>query len=432
MKILLLISEMWNDKTYPNNNMSNWFTDFDDIEIATVSGGAGKPNNKCCKKYFQVTDKMMAMSIIKHKKVGNVLEYEEFPKEENDFSEIENKVYSKRNKLHLNIVRLVRSIIWRFGRYDKEKLKKFIDDFNPDIIFSQRMGAIKMCRMEKVVQGLSSAPMIAYTGDDEYSNKRLSFSPIFWFHHFWTRKWLRERYKNYKLFYGMSEEQLEFFSKKFGVATKFLVKCGNFESENVKTKVNDIIQIVYAGKFYCGRWKTLKLIADAIRVINSEEVKIQLNIYTSSEVTKKQNKFLNDGKNSIIHGFVSAKELDEIYNRADIALHVEGLDLKNSLDTKYSFSTKIIDCLSSGCAVMAVCKENQSGFVYLRDNDIAITSNGGNLVTVLQEIVDNKNIVLEYSKKAFDFGCEKHERRKVHNGMIKDFNMVLENEDIAN
>ncbi len=37
MKILLLLSESWNDKTAPNNNMTNWFKDFSDVEIWTIS-----------------------------------------------------------------------------------------------------------------------------------------------------------------------------------------------------------------------------------------------------------------------------------------------------------------------------------------------------------------------------------------------------------
>ena len=98
-----------------------------------------------------------------------------------------------------------------------------------------------------------------------------------------------------------------------------------------------------------------------IKEINKGGVKIILDIYTANEITKKINKALNDGVNSFIHAAVSQKELQIIYQNCDIALHVESFDIKNKLLVRMSFSTKIIDCLSSGCAVMAICDEKQGG-----------------------------------------------------------------------
>ena len=45
MKILLLLSESWNDITAPNNNMTNWFQNFPNVEIWTISGSARTPDN---------------------------------------------------------------------------------------------------------------------------------------------------------------------------------------------------------------------------------------------------------------------------------------------------------------------------------------------------------------------------------------------------
>lgn len=420
MKILLLISEMWNDKVYPNNNLTNWFSGFQGVEIATISGGSGKPYNDCCKKYFQITDKMMAKSILSRKKAGVELIADQ-NKDEAAISR------PKKNKIHCESARLLRDMVWRFGRYDLTALKKFIDDFAPDIIFSQRMGSIKMCRLEKVVCSLTDAPIVAYTGDDEYSLKRLSFNPIFWLRRFWVRAWLKRQIPTYDIYYSMSEEQMSVYQRKFGVETKFLVKCGEFDAQRVHTTVNAPIVITYAGKLYCGRWKTLCLIADAIKSVNADGVKIVLNVYTGDKVSKKQRRKLDDGINSHLHGYVSAEELKKIYSESDIALHVESFGLRQRLITKYSFSTKIMDCLSCGCAAMAVCHNSQAGFRYLKENDVAFTADGKKEIdSMLKGIADNPQSVIDYAQKAYELGKEHHSRDKVQRDILNDFVSVVE------
>ncbi len=62
-----------------------------------------------------------------------------------------------------------------------------------------------------------------------------------------------------------------------------------------------------------------------------------MNIYTADDVTNIQNKCLNDGSNSIIHGRVSPKFLPKIYEKSDIVLHIESFDIKNRLLTQDYF-----------------------------------------------------------------------------------------------
>ena len=78
-------------------------------------------------------------------------------------------------------------------------------------------------------------------------------------------------------------------------------------------------------------------IADAIRELNKDDLKTDLEIYTKDVPTKKQNRLLNDGRSAIIKGAVSQEELREIYHQADVALHVESDDLKYRLATRFSF-----------------------------------------------------------------------------------------------
>ena len=160
-----------------------------------------------------------------------------------------------------------------------------------------------------------------------------------------------------------------------------------------------------------------------------------LDIYTTNEVSPKVLNILNDNKNSFVHKAVSLEELKDIYSNSDIALHVEGFDIKNKMTVRLSFSTKIVDCLDSGCAVMAICDDKQAGFSYLKKNNAALCiDDKKNIYDCLLSIINNPQILIDYQKKAFDLGTLNHSKDIVIQNLKNDFEKVIgkSNESIAN
>ena len=236
---------------------------------------------------------------------------------------------------------------------------------------------------------------------------------------------MRNTFKYYKLTYTMTEEQLLECQKAFNCNVKILKKGSNVDKYKEKN-IGNPINLIYAGGTYLGRTNTLIKLAKEIKKTNKDGIKFKLNIYTGNELSKRQLKILNDRENSIVHGLVSQNELTKIYNNGDIALHIEGFDLKNRLITRISFSTKIIDLLCSSCAVMAIAWEKHSGYTYLKRNDVAICINNiRNIRGELEKIWRNNKIITEYSKKAVEF-CEKnHKIEEINKMMIEDFNNIM-------
>ena len=423
MRILVLSNEVWNDKINGNNVTSNWFEGMD-AEFANIYTSPEDPLNNCCQRYLQITDSMMLKSIFKGTKAGMMLPVQEYNTNCGSMvAEAEpKKLYTFLKSFSGPFLRFIREELWLFGRYDLVKMKHFIDSFQPDVVFSERMASCKMLRLEKIVSRLTNAPMFAFTGDDEYSLKQFSLSPFFWIDRFMVRRRLRENVKKYKIYYTLSEEQGEYYERIFGCKCKLLQKCGFFQRQYEEHKAHEPIRMIYAGKFYCNRWKMLGDIADALREINKNSVKIILEIYTKDKPSAKQNKLLNDGRSSFIRGGVSQSELTEKYQQADLALHVESLDLKNRLATRYSFSTKIIDCIFSGCAVMAYCWEKHSGLTYLKMRDAAICiTNKKELFSIIRSISEQPDIITKYAKKAVECGKLFHQKDVVQEHLLDDF-----------
>lgn len=427
MRILLLISEAWNDRLHPNNNMTNWFNGMPDVEIATVYANPALPDNKCCKKYFQLSEMTMVKSLIGGPRAGRSFnldpsKYVSRP----DIKEESHSVYQLFKSASNNFVRLTRDLIWKFGKINIKELRNFINDFNPDIIFSQRMGSVKMCRLERLVKKIADVPIVAYTGDDEYSLNQISYSPLYWIRRFWVRHELKKNIPMYDLFYSMSEEQMNEFRKAFGSNMKFLVKTGDFDKEKIHRQIHNPMVITYAGKLYCNRWKTLAMLAECISQINEQGGNFVLNIFTRDKVSSKQRQILNTGVYSFIKGGVSADELKEVYNNSDILLHVESFDKANSLAVRYSFSTKIMECMSSGCAVMAIGKRDQAGCSYLKRQDAAIVaSSQSEILEILLKLSTNTSLINEYALKAYNCGRNHHNRELIQAQIKSDFLEVM-------
>ncbi len=430
MKVLIISAEVWQDKTNGGNVLSNMFRNMD-WEFAQIYCNPGMPDNMICKKYYQMTDGMVIRNMFSHKPIGKEFKYISGEKEsESDSREIElpnQKFYEFFHKHRLGIFYSAKHFLWNISNWKNENLKKFIDNFSPDIIFAPCYGDRFMLRLTRFVGQYTGKKIISYISDDHYTLKQFSLSPIFWIERFILRCELRKTFPYYSLVYTMTEAQKSQCEKDLHGNMKILRKAAPYKNIEKKEIVNNPIRIIYAGGIYLNRWKTLKMLVDVLREININGVKAVLDIYTANEITRKINSVLNDGINSHLHSSVSQEKLEKIYQNSDIALHVESFDIKNRLLVRMSFSTKIVDCLSSGCAVMAICDSKQGGFVYLNSENAAFcVSNFTEIKQTLQNILVNKNIVLEYSNKAKECCIRNHNVDQIETMIKCDFeNLVV-------
>lgn len=430
MRVLIISKEAWRNEQNGGNVLTNIFENFSG-DYAQIYCTDALPNNSICKSYYQMTDNMMVNNILHNKKVGKEIKYENYPYDTKAYVQ----KYNSLKKCNLPIVPVLREIVWKIAKWDIDGIKNFVLDFNPDVIFAPCYGSHYMIKLTKIVKSFCDVPVISYISDDFYTNKQFNFSIIYWLNHFILRKHVSDVFKLYDLVYTMTNEQKSQCEKDFHANMKILRKVGNFDKKRLKTKVNNPIRFVYAGGIYLNRWKTLVSLAESIKKINKNGTKMGLDIYTTNEISPKVLNILNDNKNSFVHKAVSLEELKDIYSNSDIALHVEGFDIKNKMTVRLSFSTKIVDCLDSGCAVMAICDDKQAGFSYLKKNNAALCiDDKKNIYDCLLSIINNPQILIDYQKKAFDLGTLNHSKDIVIQNLKNDFEKVIgkSNESVAN
>ncbi|MDR4508587.1 MAG: hypothetical protein MRJ65_10200 [Candidatus Brocadiaceae bacterium] len=429
-KILIISAEVWRDDTNGGNTLTNLFGGID-AEFAQVYCNPGTPNNKICRKYFQMTDFMMLNNFFRRTPTGKIFEYTDFPAnltlgDERNTKKVE-AFYSFFRTYRFGVFNLLREFLWKTANWKSDELKRFILDFNPDIIFAPLYGTHYMLRLDRYVSELINKKLISFISDDHYTLKQFSFSPFYWIDRFILRHNVKRMFCYCDLVYVMTQKQINEYKKYFYFNSKLLVKAGHFEGETDKKKVKKPILIVYAGNIFYGRWKTLSKMGDVIRKINKDGIRLQLNIYTQSYTTSKLRYKLNDDENIILNRAVNQQNLTKIYHDCDIALHVESFDLKYKLLTRLSFSTKIIDCMQSGRAVMAICWKENAGYEYLKNEDAAICiDNLDDIEVSLRNIVDNPDLIIEYSKKSWDCGKRNHQIKKIQKCIMDDFDDYID------
>lgn len=432
MKILLITSEEWNDYVICNGVLTNWFTDFP-AEFAQIYISPGLPNNRICKKYFQITDSQMVRSIFGGAKAG---------KEIHIFSDPQLLETTKSNAQRKGVYKFMKGLtrwcrtpvvvlqdtIWALGRYDIKAMEKFVKDFNPDIVYCPRKITPGLIRLERIVHTMTDAPFVAFTADDEASYKQYDLSPFYWMRRWYIHRQFEKHVLGfYKYYWTFSEEQAAEYSRLYGVPASTLYKCGDFIEPFHAHKVNKPIRLVFAGRIYCNRWKSLAAIGDALKVINRNGVKMILDVYTIDGLTKKQTNALSTDRFIYIKGAISPAQLTKEYQNADIALHVESLDKKYRLATRVSFSTKIIDLMSTGCAILAICWNRHAGYQYLKEHDAAFCINKyEDILPLLQKIVDNPNIIQDYARKAYECGKRNHSRATIQTQIKQIFDKVIQ------
>lgn len=438
VKVLIVSAEVWRNDKNGGNVLSNIFQDTG-FDFAQIYCNPGTPSNKFCRRYFQITDKMIINSILTREAAGEILEVRDYSgdrtdiKSENNAEQENKKFYNFFRKYRCETFVVAKEIIWKIGLWKSDKLKSFIKTFSPDIIFAPCYGSHAMLRIDRYLKQLCpDIPMVSYISDDFYTNQKWRLSPVFWLNHFRLRHSVRKTIRDYDLIYTMTEEQKKQCEKDFNANMKILRKSANFSNIEIKTHTSTPIRMIYAGGIYLNRWKTLSKLAEAIKRANKKEQLFQLDIYSNTPLKTKERDTLCCTKEIQLHKAVPFDELIKIYKKSDIALHVEGFDLKNKLMVRMSFSTKIVDCLMSGCATMAICDKKQAGYNYLKENNIAICiDDTTKLVDILQKIAHNPERICEYQRRAVQFGRRNHQSEKNTIELIGDFEkLTIRNDNI--
>lgn len=418
-KVLVIDVNAWR-RDAGSNTLRDIFSCWDSTKLAVVYTSSQLPDSDVCNHYFQISENQIIKSLYHPTlRVGRPVEKTLLNNDADATAEKER--YAKAHKHHAKWMRLAREVVWKFGHWKSDALKKFVKDFNPDIIFVPIFPYAYMGRIQKYIIRLTRKPTVCYLADDNYSFDSCR-DWMDYIHRFWTRQFVGPLARSCNQMFVIVDMEKEDTDRRFGTDSVILTKSIDFSNRQFeKRSINKPLRFVYTGGLIIGRDKTLALVADAINKINAEEgdVLAELFIYSQHQPTNEINNHINVGASHYC-GSVPHQEIKGIQEQADVVVFAEGLEGKEANIAKLSFSTKITDYLANGKCVLAIGKENIAPMDYFQRNDSAVIAhNAEEIEQQIRRTVTSPELISEYSRKAYDCAFKNHNREMMDKRFIE-------------
>ena len=415
-KVLAISLSTWR-KDSGIHTQTDLFKLWDKDKVAQIYTKSDMPNTPVCDKFFQISENAIIHSVINRKPVGK----EVFNGQDSDkrAAEAERKLYTKAHKKKSWFMTLAREMVWSLGVWKTKALCRFVEDFDADVYFVPIYPVIYTAKIQEYIIKKYKKPYVCYLADDNYTYKVCGKNIFAYIHRFFLRKHVKYLAKNCAEMFTITKIEGDETDKLFGTKSVVLTKGINYDNlEFIKRAPSSPIKMVYTGNLLIGRASSLVEISKALSEINKEKTLITLDIYSPTVLDDKTMEYLN--KNGCTYkGVVPRDEVAEIQRNADVVVFVESLLKKHCLDARMSFSTKLTDYFASGKCIFAIGDKRIAPIIYLKENDAAIIATTENEVkTQLEKLAGNKDIVEEYSEKAFMCGKRNHEESLIKETFI--------------
>lgn len=416
-KVLVVGINAWREDGTAHTLM-NIFRCWDPDRLALVYTRADYPDTDVCHSYFQISEGDIIKSVLKPwMRVGKRVE--NTPSINAREIENEHARYSKAHKMNSSLLPLIREVVWKLGHWKTSRLKEFVTNFDPDIIFIPIYPTAYMGRIQRYIAKLTGKPTVCYLADDNYSYD--SCRNLWnYLQRFWLRHHVGPIARGCRQMFVIVDKEKEDTDLRFGTDSVILTKGIDFSNRSFSTRQpNYPLKFVYTGSLIIGRDKTIALLADAINEINENGVKAELYIYSQTELNQKILNRLNAGASHFC-GRISRDQVLRVQQDADVVVFAEALEGKEVNVAKLSFSTKITDYLSCGKCVLAIGKEDIAPIDYFNRNDAAIIAhNEEEILNSVRRLVDNPEIINEYGMKAFETAKRNHESNMINRRFIE-------------
>lgn len=410
-RVLVTTVSSWSSKI-GDDSMSALMQQYGSENVAVLYIRADQSDSRVASRYFHIMEGRVMKSIFQ----PFILTGEEFRPENvciTDASEEESAEINryKRFKRHRwGIFLFAREFVWKMGHWKSKELDAFLDDYKPEVLICPIESYIHFNTLNEYIIKHCNPKVIGFLWDDNFTYKQ-SRNLSHQIHRVWLRRSVRRMVSKCQTVFALSPKMKEECDKEFSIESQLLTKPIFSQGAFKPYEVGSPIKMLYTGNLFVGRDKTMMVIADALRQVNKDGVKVTLDIYTKSELSEKDRARIEIDGACRLHKPIPQSEVFRLQEEADVLLFAESLDRKKNQGARLSFSTKITDYFRAGKCIWAVGSPTLGPIDYLQRMDAAIMGTDyETILCSLNTIVSNPQLVNEYAEKGFTCG------QKFHNG----------------
>lgn len=424
MNILFFSQAAWDNKNSVGNTFSNLFEGdiWSNDMFFHMFARKKVPDNRIKAYYYHISAADIVRGLLKNQNKAQE-SFEEGGHKQASVENADQKEQRHIDNLHKGnheFLYYLHEAVWRSRLWRDKQFDRFIKKASPDILFAFATSPYILWPLIQYLKKHTTCKVVLLVADDVYgSYDRCAF---------YRRGYLRRELENCILaadkLYGISDEMSELYANRFGRPVATLYKGCDLTMEP-KQYLNQPLRFVYAGNLLWGRADTLAQVAEVLEKLNRDGQRAVLEIYTGTTVTEQLRQKLERGSSSRIMGSRPYEEIKRIMHEADVVLHVESFEKKQQDTVRYSFSTKIIDCLQSGAQVLGIGPEGIASIEYLKKVDgAAVIDQQGKVVEAVEEMI-RQGMMLENAKRTRQYALQKHERNAVQEKLRDDFATLL-------
>ncbi len=359
-RILLVAAEPYrSDST--SRYLATFFGGWDEEKIAQIYTVDTLPSEGFCRRYFRITDMEMIRGLFKKEPVGGrvaVCEKERQPtKKEKKNSRF--FAFFKRFNSHPTML-YFRSRLWKRRRWDTEEFRRFVDEFDPEIIFFPMGRNLFDAEIALSLAQEKNIPLITFLPDDYYYRYKSDFSP---FSCLYRRRLFRllDRLLHASAYnVTVCDKMTKQYEKAFGVSCFAMYFSSSITCDG--TEERDPYRFAFLGSPGYGRWRTLLLLGNALQRISKD---LYIDVYAKPHDSEKYEKALRACPAIRLHDAVPYEEVVRVMKSSAFVLHVEDFRESSRRETRYSLSTKISDCLACGALPVAIGPSDVGSIDYL-------------------------------------------------------------------
>ena len=398
-----------------SDTMSTLFSKYDSSKLASLYIRAEMSDSPVCHRYYHIFESRIIKSIW-NRFIQTGEEFTTTDKTGDLITDAYNKekaFYAKFTNHRPWALILVREIIWKFGHWKTKELDAFLNDFKPEVLFFPIESYIHLNRInEYIIKRCQPKLVVCNLWDDTFTYKQEN-SIGNRIHRFWLRKHFRKLVEMGNVFIAQNPKMQREFKEEFGkdtvLVTKPIFNIGEFEEYFPSTP----IKLLYTGSLYINRDKSIIALAEAIKKINADGVKVEMDVYSGTAILDEQRAAIECDPGCHFKGHVKQSEVFKLQREADILLFVEDLS-EEDLAARLSFSTKITDYLRAGKCMMAIGNKDLAPIEYLKEQNAAcVCTDETEIYPALKSLIEDKSKIIEYAHNAYSCGKNNHDGDKL-------------------
>lgn len=398
MKVLIISHNPLCTYNGMGKTLASLFSAFRKEELCQLYIYPSYPDLDLCSSYYRITDKDVLRGLVHFEEPGAVVEKAIISPKQTPFESVqdENLYHNARNKTPVR--RLARDEIWRLSHWYGKHLRSWLDQEAPDIVFAAPGSACFLYDIAMKIAQDRRIPIVAYLCDEFYfvqPAKQLSGK----LQQLLLKRKIEAFLAKTTLLVTISEELKSVYSEYFRVPCQILMTGSTMQMIETDASNHTANHLSYFGNVRSERYRTLRIIGDALDQLGKERgFRYYLDIY-SFESDPKILRILTESESIRMHGFLQGREFQETFCAAELLLHVESFDPQMVDKVKHSVSTKIADSLASGIPLLAYGPAGLSSIEHLRRNSCAFVCTE---TEQLRETLDTAMNDLEARKEVSD------------------------------